>query len=217
MSIRSITAVLLGCALLSGAASAAPPAHSQSKAENKKDKAPAPTPSGNVDSANSPDATQQQCLDSGGTWTAGVCITAERQCLDSGGVWVSGICGTAPPATPAATLQQLTCLLYLPPQGVVTAGPMLVEIRNSTPNSIPADTVIWMGPPNPTTVNGITMPYRGLNPDGTLGHMDRYLKLAAELPAGGFLRPQYSPSPAWPGCAAVVGMTYLISEVSFVE
>ncbi|MEO6114032.1 MAG: hypothetical protein ABIP07_06265 [Sphingomicrobium sp.] len=34
----------------------------------------------------------QQCLDAGGIWTAGVCITAEKQCLDAGGIWTAGVC-----------------------------------------------------------------------------------------------------------------------------
>ena len=35
---------------------------------------------------------QQQCIDAGGIWTSGVCITAERQCIDAGGIWTGAVC-----------------------------------------------------------------------------------------------------------------------------
>ena len=230
MSIRSFIAVALGCALLSGAAYAAPPPHSQGKPEKTKDQPGAPGKPASADSATSSDA-MQQCLDSGGTWTSGVCNTAENQCLSTGGSWTNGVCITAEQqqcyasggvwtsgVCGAPLLQQLTCMMVMPPQGLVTPGPMLLEIRNSTPGPLPSQTVIWMGPPSSTSINGVTAPSGGVNPDGTPGNMDRYLKLAAELPAGGSLRPQYiPPSPGWPGCTAVIGMIALNPQVSFVE
>ena len=35
---------------------------------------------------------EKQCIGAGGTWTAGVCMTAEKQCINSGGTWTAGVC-----------------------------------------------------------------------------------------------------------------------------
>jgi hypothetical protein len=74
-----------------------------------------------------------------------------------------------------------------------------------------------MGPPGAIGSNGITSPTRGVNPDGTPGHMDRYFRLTSDVPAGSMIRTNYSPDPGWPGCAAVTGMTSLIAAVVFVQ
>jgi hypothetical protein len=107
--------------------------------------------------------------------------------------------------------------MFMPPEGLPAAGPMLIRLINSTPTTLPAGTVVWMGPPAATATNGIIMPSRGTDPNGLPAHMDRYFKLMVDLPAGSALLPSYSPSPTWPGCAAVVGMTSLIPAVAFVE
>jgi hypothetical protein len=107
--------------------------------------------------------------------------------------------------------------MFMPPEGIPTAGPMLIRLTNQTGATLPAETVIWMGPPTPTLNSGVIMPSRGMNADGTPAHMDRYLKLPTDLPAGGSYQPGYSPSPTWPGCTAVIGMTSLIPAVVFVQ
>ena len=74
-----------------------------------------------------------------------------------------------------------------------------------------------MGPPGAVSNGGAIMPSRGINADGTPAHMDRYVKLPVDLAAGGSFSPAYSPSPTWPGCTAVIGMTSLIPAVVFVQ
>ena len=51
--------------------------------------------SGGVWTAGVCSTAEQQCIGSGGTWTAGVCATAEQQCIGSGGAWTNGVCATA--------------------------------------------------------------------------------------------------------------------------
>jgi len=137
------------------------------------------------------------------------------------GVPQDGTGATAPAtgaaAMPTAAWQQLGCMMFMPPEGVPTPGPMLIRLTNETAAALPAGTVIWMGPPTPTLSSGVIMPSRGINADGTPAHMDRYVKLPVDLAAGGSFSPAYSPSPTWPGCTAVIGMTSLIPAVVFVQ
>jgi hypothetical protein len=108
-------------------------------------------------------------------------------------------------------LQQVTCaILGAPPIGVI-------QLINSTSEALPVGTIIWFGPPGMAGKDGVTRPSRGTNPDGTPGHMDRYLRLTSQMIPGGYVAPNYSPVPSWPSCTAVIGITSPIPQVAFVE
>lgn len=199
MSIRSnIACLALGCVVLSAVAYAGEPPSSQSNQEGASDdkarhdkrqkgKSVQPAPTGALQDGSEP-AAPAAATAAGGTSTA------------------------EPPAVlTLPSLQQLGCAIV----GAPVAGQAVPVLTNSTPAALPVGTVIWFGPPGMAGKDGVTRPSRGLNPDGTPGHMDRYMRLTSEMRPAGVLTSSYSP--AWVSCVAVVGMASLIPEVAFVE
>jgi hypothetical protein len=69
------------------------PAGQRLNAQKRKCEAEATTVTSAGASPQSAEAvTLEQCIGSGGTWTAGVCSSAEQQCIGSGGTWTNGVC-----------------------------------------------------------------------------------------------------------------------------
>lgn len=201
MLIRSkVAAMALGCVLLSGTAYAGERARPDPKQDDasrgkprhdKRDRRTAPQPAG-------PATGQPQ----DGTAAAGPAT----------GTPADGTPGGEPLAVLTTSgLQQLTCAIVgAPPTGVI-------QLINSTFDVLPVGTIIWFGPPGMAGKDGVTRPSRGTNPDGTPGHMDRYLRLTSKLMPDGYVAPNYNPVPSWPSCTAVIGITSPISAVAFVE
>jgi hypothetical protein len=192
MSIQSrIAWTALGCLLLSGTAYAVDPTKPDPKHER--------------------DSRGKHGRDKHGTGQAAQPVDPATGAPQDG--TGTGNPATGAPVVPAATLQQLGCNMVT----IGTPPVTLVRLHNYTPMPVPAGTVVWIGPPGAVGADGIMTPSRGVNPDGTPGHMDRYFRVPSEMIPGEIRHLTWSPTPPWPLCAAVTGMTSLVVAVEFVE